>query len=116
MNEAWSPVLTIATLPASPAAATGAAATAPFLRAAAQFCNERLWGTLSCTVFAHPLDVSEESGNRGSFEEFLGELRYGSIGVNALSALSFSFNKLSWGAHPGHTLHDIQSGIGQVGF
>lgn len=103
ISEAWSPVLTIATLKES--------STEAFLPAAARFCNARLWGTLSAAVFVHPED---EAAHRAAFQDFLGEMRYGSVGVNTLTALNFSINKLPWGAFPGHTLADIQSGVGQA--
>lgn len=103
VNEAWSPVLVVATLPE--------ADTAAFLSAAARFCNERLWGTLSASVFIHPAD---QSANQSAFQRFLADMQYGNVGVNTTTALNFTVNQLTWGAYPGHTLADIQSGLGQV--
>lgn len=102
--EAWSPVLAVASLPGPPDPSA-------FLPAAARFCNERLWGTLSASVFCHPADMAADPP---AFDRFLADMRYGSVGVNTLSALNFSINKLPWGAYPGHTLADIQSGVGQA--
>ena len=45
---------------------------------------------------------------------FLGEVRYGSIGVNVPTILSYFTPALSWGAFPGHTPDDIRSGSGQI--
>jgi aldehyde dehydrogenase (NAD(P)+) len=45
---------------------------------------------------------------------FLGALRYGSIGVNVPTILSYFTPALTWGAFPGHTPDDIRSGAGQI--
>lgn len=47
-EEPWSTVLTEVTLPEE--------AAPEFLAAAARFCNERLWGTLSATLVIHPAE------------------------------------------------------------
>jgi aldehyde dehydrogenase (NAD(P)+) len=49
-----------------------------------------------------------------AFEDALAELRYGAIGVNIWSAAAFLIPEATWGAYPGHTEDDIQSGIGVV--
>ena len=41
-------------------------------------------------------------------------LKYGSIAINAWTGLIFGLVKPTWGAFPGHTLEDVQSGIGFV--
>jgi len=82
-----------------------------WLRKVVDFCNDDLWGTLSCTVLAHP-KTAQVLGP--AFEEALQNLRYGSVGVNHWAALSYAFVYTTWGAYPGHTLEDIQSGIGAV--
>lgn len=43
---------------------------------------------------------------------FLLNPRYGSIGVNMWTIMSYGNSLLPWGAYPGHTLRDIGSGIG----
>jgi aldehyde dehydrogenase (NAD(P)+) len=48
------------------------------------------------------------------FEQAVADLRYGSIGINVWNALAFLMAQASWGAYPGHTFDDIQSGIGCV--
>jgi hypothetical protein len=50
-----------------------------------------------------------------AIDEAIADLRYGSIGVNLWHALSFAFSTTAWGAYPGHTINDIQSGTGFVG-
>jgi hypothetical protein len=47
-------------------------------------------------------------------EDFIAELRYGGIGINAWTAVAYLLAPCSWGAFPGHTYDDIQSGIGVV--
>src|SRR5260221_3224460 len=42
------------------------------------------------------------------------DLRYGAIGLNVWNAVAFLLAQATWGAYPGHTLDDIQSGIGVV--
>ena len=50
-----------------------------------------------------------------AFDEILTDLHYGSIGVNIWNAAAFLLVQATWGAFPGHTQNDIQSGIGIVG-
>jgi hypothetical protein len=82
-----------------------------FLRNAIAFCNNTLWGTLSACILIHP---KTQRSLGASFENALADLRYGSIGVNHWSVISFVWGQTTWGAFPGHTLDDIQSGIGVV--
>ena len=44
----------------------------------------------------------------------LARLRYGTIAVNAWTGVGFLLPQAVWGAYPGHTLADVQSGIGKV--
>ena len=82
-----------------------------FLRNAVDFCNERLWGTLGATVLVHPHTMKELGP---AFEDAIARLRYGTIGINIWSGVGFLLAQLPWGAYPGHTLDDVQSGIGWV--
>ena len=50
-----------------------------------------------------------------AIEQAVADLRYGSIGVNLWHGLSFAFATTVWGAYPGHSIDDIQSGRGFVG-
>lgn len=103
-DEAWCAVL----------AETALEADEPdeFLRQAADFVNERVWGTLSCAVIVHP--STEASMGPEAFEDRLASLRYGSVVVNHWPALSYGLVATTWGAFPGHSLADIGSGIGTV--
>ena len=44
----------------------------------------------------------------------IADLKYGGIGVNTWCALAYLAGGGAWGAYPGHTLNDIQSGKGVV--
>jgi acyl-CoA reductase-like NAD-dependent aldehyde dehydrogenase len=85
-----------------------------FVDAAVELCNDVLWGTLSATVLAHP-DQLRDPLVGGRIEAAVGALRYGSIGLNLWHAYSYAFGTTTWGAYPGHTATDIQSGTGVVG-
>jgi hypothetical protein len=102
-QEAWCPIIAETALRASDET--------QFLDEAVRFCNERLWGTLSCNVIAHPAS-QKQLGNR--FERALENLRYGTVSVNHWAAIGFVLGSMPWGAAPGHTLVDIGSGIGMV--
>ncbi len=84
---------------------------AEFLQNAVRFCNDKLFGTLGASLIIHP-ETLRELGP--AFEDCIAELRYGSIGVNAWSAAAFLLSQMPWGAYPGHSLNDVQSGIGIV--
>ncbi|MES2152596.1 MAG: aldehyde dehydrogenase family protein [Pseudomonadota bacterium] len=82
-----------------------------FLRAAIDFCNGQLRGTLGANILIHPATI-KALGPR--FDELLQELRYGCIAVNAWTGLGYLLTVTPWGAYPGHVLNDVQSGIGSV--
>ncbi|WP_280441367.1 aldehyde dehydrogenase family protein [Nocardia brasiliensis] len=101
-TEYFSPVLGVVELPY---------AGTEFLSRAVEFANAELTGTLGANVLAHPATIR----NLGAgFERALEQLRYGAIAVNAWTGLAFLAPRASWGAFPGHTLDDVQSGIGVV--
>jgi aldehyde dehydrogenase (NAD(P)+) len=103
-KEFFSPVFAQTSLPGQDPA--------EFLRNAVQFCNEKLYGTLGVTVLIHPKTIKQLGAE---FEAALSDLHYGSIGVNIWNAAAFLLVQATWGAFPGHTSGDIQSGIGFVG-
>lgn len=84
-----------------------------FIDKAVTFLNETLWGTLNCCIIIHPKTLAEP-GVAERFERALDELRYGTIGVNHWPALGYGLVSTTWGAYPGHTNQDIQSGRGVV--
>nr|WP_202539507.1 aldehyde dehydrogenase family protein [Streptomyces sp. SID8379] len=83
----------------------------PFLRAATEFANDKLPGTLGATLLVHP---RTERTHRAAVDEAIAGLRYGTLGVNCWSAFGFLLGYTPWGAFPGHTRQDIGSGIGFV--
>ncbi len=82
-----------------------------FLQNAVQFCNESLHGTLGATILIHPKTMKAMGT---AFEDCLAEMKYGAIGVNIWNGVVFLLAQCTWGAYPGHTYDDIQSGIGVV--
>ncbi|WP_433682080.1 aldehyde dehydrogenase family protein [Nocardia sp. CA-119907] len=101
-TEYFAPVLGVIELPGDPA---------EFLARAVRVCNEEIVGTLGANIVAHPTTI-KRLGAR--VESAVAELRYGTIAVNAWTGLGYLTARASWGAFPGHTLADIQSGIGVV--
>ncbi len=83
-----------------------------YLRDAIAYANKQLYGTLGANIVIHPKTIAQIG--RARFEELLIELRYGTIAVNAWTGVGFLTPQATWGAFPGHTLTDVQSGIGVV--
>jgi acyl-CoA reductase-like NAD-dependent aldehyde dehydrogenase len=83
-----------------------------FLDRAVEFCNNTLWGTLCASLI---VKQRRDAGTAAALERAVRDLRYGSVSVNVWPALSYLFTVCSWGAYPGHTDSDIQSGRGTVG-
>lgn len=82
-----------------------------YLRDAVAFANDRLHGTLGANIIAHPATMREYGA---SLDDAVANLRYGCVGINAWTGVGYFVNETPWGAYPGHTLADIQSGIGVV--
>ena len=82
-----------------------------FLDKAVSFCNDTLWGTLGANIIIHPTTAREHAA---ALDRAIANLRYGTVGVNAWTGVGFLLAQATWGAFPGHTLDDIQSGIGVV--
>lgn len=80
-----------------------------FLERAVAFGNEVVWGTLSCTLL---IDPQTEKTHKIAVDQAIAEWRYGAIGINIFTGVSFALMSTPWGAYPGHTLEDIQSGRG----
>lgn len=82
-----------------------------FLEAAAEFVNERLYGTLSAGItLPRGLQKSEPEW----LERTIARLQYGSVCLNQWSGLAYGLISTPWGAWPGSTYEDVQSGIGSV--
>lgn len=82
-----------------------------FLQNVVDFGNNIAWGTLSCMIL---IDPRTEKAFKSQFEDTLNRLEYGGIGVNVWAGVIYATVSPTWGAFPGHTLHDIQSGRGVV--
>lgn len=102
-TEAFCGVLATVSLPGSNAT--------DFLAAAVPFVNECVWGNLSCVVLVDPRTQQQEPA---SLDRAIAALQYGAIGVNVWTGAMFSLPALTWGAFPGNSLADIQSGRGVV--
>jgi len=86
-TENWCGALQEVALPG-----TGGGAEA-FLKAATAYANQRVAGTLSCVLFAHPATPPT------ALEAAIAGLEYGCVCVNVSNVLGFSVPALTWGAH-----------------
>jgi acyl-CoA reductase-like NAD-dependent aldehyde dehydrogenase len=103
-QEVFGPAMGITELPAPNAEA--------YLVSAIKYANEQLYGTLGANIIIHPKTIAEIGQAR--FDAIITELHYGCIAINAWTGLGFLTAPTTWGAFPGHTLQDVQSGIGVV--
>ena len=101
-TEYFAPVLGVTELPG---------AGEDFLAAAVTAANDRLRGTLGANLIIHP---ATRRALGEAFERQVAALRYGTIGINAWTGVGYLTADATWGAFPGHTLDDVQSGIGVV--
>ncbi|MBD8505009.1 aldehyde dehydrogenase [Hoyosella sp. G463] len=101
-TEYFAPVLAVTELPGN---------AAEYVDAAVEFANEHLVGTLGANVIIHP-HTRRELGER--FDQAVEDLRYGTVAINAWTGVGYLTSRATWGAFPGHTLNDVQSGIGVV--
>jgi aldehyde dehydrogenase (NAD(P)+) len=101
-TEFFAPALVTTSLPGD---------AAQFLQRAVDFCNDRLYGTLSVNLIVHPKTRRQLGAD---FDRAIAALRYGGIGINAWVGAAFLIARAAWGAYPGHTYTDVQSGIGVV--
>lgn len=83
-----------------------------YLVAAISYANDNLYGTLGGNILIHPSTIRQIGKKR--FEQILVDFRYGHIAINAWTGLGFLLVQTPWGAFPGHTPQDVQSGIGTV--
>ncbi|TFC77219.1 aldehyde dehydrogenase family protein [Cryobacterium sp. TMS1-20-1] len=101
-TEYFAPVLGVIELPG-----TGLA----FLDAAVETVNRDFLGTLGANILGVPSTIRRLGAG---FEQAVARLRYGTIAINAWTGVGFLSAAAPWGAFPGHTLSDVQSGIGVV--
>ncbi|WP_369375235.1 aldehyde dehydrogenase family protein [Promicromonospora sp. Populi] len=82
-----------------------------FMRAAVGFANDSLYGTLGANVVVRPQD---RKAMGPAFDGAIADLRYGTVAINAWTAVGFLLPGASWGAFPGHTVADVGSGMDVV--
>ena len=82
-----------------------------FLDAAVEYANARLTGTLGANLL---IDPDTEAALGDGFEHAVAELRYGTVAINTWTGVAVGIPTMPWGAYPGGTLEDVQSGIGVV--
>ncbi len=86
---------------------------ADYIDNAVAFCNERVWGTLNCSIFVHPKSLKDPEVAE-AVDRAIANLRYGAIALNHWAGLAFAMVTPTWGAFPGHAKEDIRSGQGVV--
>ena len=82
-----------------------------FLETATDFVNDQMSGTLCASV---TMPTAFRRQHSETIERSLRKLRYGSVCVNQWSGLAYGLISPPWGAYPGATLQNIESGIGNV--
>jgi len=104
-HEPWCAVLSEMPLPGKDAGS--------FLEAAVPFVNDKVWGTLCATIVLHP-ETEADAGQAAAVARAVGALKYGTVAINTWPAVAFGVAVTPWGAYPGATAQDIQSGRGFV--
>jgi acyl-CoA reductase-like NAD-dependent aldehyde dehydrogenase len=84
-----------------------------YLDAAVDFCNEKVWGTLTATIIVHPRSLADPE-IAAAVERAIDRLEYGSIVINHFAGIAYAFVAPPWGPHPGSDPTDIRSGTGVV--
>jgi len=82
-----------------------------FIEAAAEFANDRLYGTL-CSAITIPTGFRK--GHGAVVERVIEKMNYGSVCFNQWPGLAYGLMAPPWGAAPGGDLRDVRSGIGTV--
>ena len=103
-NEAFSPVLALYKL-------SGKNQCDIFLPKAVSFVNDKVWGSLSCSVLFHDQLMKNHSE---TLETAIADLQYGSVAINLWTSLVYGLDGCTWGAFPGEPLNNVASGIGFV--
>jgi acyl-CoA reductase-like NAD-dependent aldehyde dehydrogenase len=93
--------------------AIAAGSVAEYLERAVAFANDTLWGTLNATLIVPPAALADPA-TAEAVERAIADLRYGTVSVNHWAAIGYGLVVTPWGAYPGHTAQDIQSGTGVV--
>jgi acyl-CoA reductase-like NAD-dependent aldehyde dehydrogenase len=86
---------------------------ADYLDRAVAFANDTLWGTLNVTLLVSPAALAD-AAVAAAVERAIAGLRYGTVSVNHWAALGYGLVVTPWGAYPGATPANIESGVGVV--
>ncbi len=84
-----------------------------FLENTTKFLNETVWGNLSVTLVANRASLKDPKIGP-AIEKAIGDLNYGTVGINGPGTWAFYTMIAPWGGYPGNEIFDIQSGIGKV--
>lgn len=84
-----------------------------FIDRSVEFVNESLWGSLNATILVHPASLRDPQIAE-AVDRAVARLRYGTVTVNMAAFSAYYFQVAPWGGFPGHTIDDIQSGIGKT--
>lgn len=87
--------------------------TITFIEQAVEFVNKKLWGSLTANLIIHPKSMKDPKIAE-AIERAITRLKYGVVTINGLNGMDFASGVAPWGAHPGSTSTDIQSGQGWV--
>ena len=101
-TEYFAPVLGVVELPGSGQT---------YFDAAVETVNQDFLGTLGANILGLPSSIRRLGPG---FEQAVARLRYGTIAINAWTGVGFLSAAAPWGAFPGHTRDNVQSGIGVV--
>ena len=82
-----------------------------FLKAAVEFCNEKLWGTLCATII---IDDQCKEKIKDDLQKAIDTLRYGTVSINHWPGVAYGLVRTPWGGYPENKPEDIQSGSGFV--
>jgi len=84
-----------------------------YIDKAVAFASQHIWGSLNATIIVHPASLKDPRIAE-AVERAIVNLKYGTVGINIWAGAGFTFGTTTWGAFPGHELHNIQSGMGIV--
>lgn len=84
-----------------------------FIHKSVTFANETLWGNLAAYILVSDASQADAAVNT-ALEQGIADLKYGTVCVNLFAGLTYVFSSAPWGAYPGNSIYDVQSGIGNV--
>ena len=102
-KEVWSTVLYFKEIPYT--------SNENFCSNSIEYVNNELWGNLGVTVL---IKNHKKKTNQSILNDYVENLKYGTVAINEWSALGFVIPTLPWGGYPGNKDNDIQSGQGYV--